>query len=95
LYRASLERAAALGFADVFMGHPRARYLGHGVGLELDEWPVLAEGWTAPLEPGHVFCVEPKLAFPGEGAVGIEDQYVVTADGAERLSVPDQRLFPV
>ncbi len=97
LYRRALDRAAALGFADAFMGHGtlRARYLGHGVGLDLDEWPVLAEGWTEPLEPGHVFCVEPKMVFPGEGAVGIEDQYVVTADGVERLTLPEQRLFTV
>jgi Xaa-Pro dipeptidase len=97
LYRRSLERARALGVAEAFMGSGslRARYLGHGVGLELDEWPVLAEGWTAPLQPGHVFCVEPKIVFPGEGAVGIEDQYAVTPEGAERLTLPDQRLFSV
>jgi Xaa-Pro dipeptidase len=97
LYRRALDRADALGFSDAFMGHGalRARYLGHGVGLDLDEWPVLAKGWTDPLEPGHVFCVEPKMVFPGEGAVGIEDQYVVTAEGAERLTLPAQRLFTV
>jgi Xaa-Pro dipeptidase len=97
LYRRSLERARALGVADAFMGHGalRARYLGHGVGLELDEWPVLAEGWTEPLQPGHVFCVEPKIVFPGEGAVGIEDQFAVTSEGAERLTLLDQRLFTV
>ena len=97
LYRKAVTRAGALGYADGFMGHGplRARYVGHGVGLELDEWPVLAEGWTQPLEPGHVFCVEPKIAFPGEGAVGIEDQYAVTTNGAERLTQPAQRLFTV
>lgn len=97
LYRRSLERARALGIADAFMGHGalRARYLGHGVGLELDEWPVLAEGWTEPLQRGHVFCVEPKIVFPGEGAVGIEDQFAVTSEGAERLTLLDQRLFTV
>lgn len=97
LYRRSLERARALGVADAFMGHGvlRARYLGHGVGLELDEWPVLTEGWTEPLQPGHVFCVEPKLVFPGEGAVGIEDQFAVTLEGAERLTLLDQQLFTV
>lgn len=97
LYRRALDRAEGLGFSDAFMGHGalRARYLGHGVGLDLDEWPVLAEGWTHPLEPGHVFCVEPKMVFPDEGAVGIEDQYVVTAEGVERLTLPEQRLFTV
>lgn len=97
LYRRARERAEALGYAETFMGHGslQARYIGHGVGLELDEWPVLAEGWPQPLAPGQVFCVEPKIVFPGEGAVGIEDQFVVTADGAERLTQPAQRLFTI
>ena len=97
LYRRAMELAASLGYGEGFMGagELRARYIGHGVGLELDEWPVLAEGWTQPLQPGHVFCLEPKIAFPGEGAVGIEDEFVVTSDGAERLTRPEQRLFAV
>jgi Xaa-Pro dipeptidase len=97
LYRRAVERAGALGYTDAFMGAGpyRARYIGHGVGLELDEWPVLADGFTTPLQPGVVFCVEPKIVFPGEGVVGIEDQFAVTADGAERLTLPDRRLFAV
>jgi len=97
LYRLALDRARSLGYEKWFMGHGplRARYVGHGVGLELDEWPVLADGFTDPLEPGQVFCVEPKMVFPGEGAVGIEDEFAVTPDGAERLTLPEQRLFSV
>lgn len=97
LYRLAVDRAQSLGHGEWFMGHGplRVRYVGHGVGLELDEWPVLAEGFTDPLEPGHVFCVEPKMVFPGEGAVGIEDEFVVTRGGAERLTLPEQRLFSV
>ncbi len=97
LYRLALDRARRLGYAEWFMGSGplRARYVGHGVGLELDEWPVLADGFTDPLEPGQVFCVEPKMVFPGEGAVGIEDEFVVTPDGADRLTLPEQRLFSV
>ncbi len=97
LYRLALDHASAGGQAEWFMGHGplRARYVGHGVGLELDEWPVLADGFTDPLEPGQVFCVEPKMVFPGEGAVGIEDEFVVTSGGAERLTRPEQRLFTV
>jgi Xaa-Pro dipeptidase len=95
LYHLALDRARALGYGETFMGHGalRARYVGHGIGLELDEWPVLADGFTDPLQPGHVFCVEPKIVFPGEGAVGIEDEYVVTAEGADRITLPEQRLF--
>jgi Xaa-Pro dipeptidase len=95
LYRAAVEHAESLGVADFFMGAGpyRARYVGHGVGLELDEWPVLAGGFTDPLEPGCVIAVEPKLVFPGAGAVGIEDQYAVTSAGCERLTLGEQRLF--
>lgn len=97
LYTLAVGRARDLGWGEWFMGAGplRARYIGHGVGLELDEWPVLSEGFTDPLQPGQVFCVEPKFVFPGEGAVGIEDEFVVTADGCERLTRPDQRLFTI
>jgi len=97
LYRLAVRRAGELGYAEAFMGASphRARYLGHGVGLELDEWPVLADGFTDPLVPGVVVCVEPKMVFPGLGAVGIEDEFAVTPGGAERLTRPEQRLFAV
>jgi Xaa-Pro dipeptidase len=97
LYRIALRRAEALGYAEAFMGAGayRARYVGHGVGLELDEWPVLAQGFDDPLEPGSVVAVEPKLIFPGVGVVGIEDQYAVTAAGCERLTRAEQRVFSV
>ena len=95
LYRLAVDRARALGYEDTFMGPGalRARYVGHGIGLELDEWPVLADGFTDPLASGQVVCVEPKIIFPGLGAVGIEDEFVVTPDGADRITLPEQRLF--
>ncbi|HEV2440430.1 MAG TPA: Xaa-Pro peptidase family protein [bacterium] len=97
LYHVALARAETLGYADAFMGAGpyRARYVGHGVGLELDEWPVLADGFADPLEPGCVFAVEPKMIYPGLGAVGIEDEFAVTAAGCERLTVAEQRLFTI
>ena len=97
LYHLALDRAGSLGYAEAFMGAApyRVRYVGHGVGLELDEWPVLADGFTDPLEPGTVFAVEPKLIFPGTGVVGIEDEFAVTGEGCERLTVSEQRLFTV
>jgi Xaa-Pro aminopeptidase len=78
------------------MGPPgdQARFVGHGVGLELDELPVLAPGFTAPLRAGQVVAVEPKFVFPGLGAVGIENTFVVGEAGAEKLTaaVPDEIL---
>ncbi len=95
LYLGAVAHAASLGYAEGFMGSGpyRARFIGHGVGVELDEWPVLAEGFSDPLESGHVVCVEPKIVFPGEGAVGIEDMFAITPRGAARLTLTDQRLL--
>jgi len=91
--RAMAEQA---GLGDRFMGPPgdQARFVGHGVGLELDELPVLAPGFKAPLREGQTIAVEPKFVFPGQGAVGIENTFVVTASGGEKLtaSVADDLL---
>ncbi len=85
-------RAAAMaeeaGLGDRFMGPPgdQARFIGHGVGLELDELPVLAPGQTTPLMAGQVVAVEPKFVFPDRGAIGIENTWVVGEGGGEKLS---------
>ncbi len=87
LYDLAVKMAAAAGLEDHFMGHGRqVTYIGHGVGLELNEWPVIARGARTVLAAGMVFALEPKFVFPGQGSAGIEDTYVVTAKGAERLT---------
>ncbi|MNL87443.1 Xaa-Pro dipeptidase [compost metagenome] len=63
------------------------KFLGHGIGLEIDELPVLAKGFIYPLAPGMVIAIEPKFTFPGRGVVGIEDTYLITEDGYEKLTV--------
>jgi Xaa-Pro aminopeptidase len=84
------------GLGDRFMGPPgdQARFVGHGVGLELDELPVLAPGFKEPLQAGQTVAVEPKFVFPGVGAVGIENTFVVTDRGGDKLtgSLPDEVL---
>ncbi len=83
--RAMAEQA---GLGDHFMGPPgdQARFVGHGIGLELDELPVLAPGFKLELRAGHTIAVEPKFVFPGEGAVGIENSFAVTPSGGEKLT---------
>ena len=66
---------------------PRA-FIGHGIGLEINEPPFLARGLDAPLEAGNVIAVEPKLAFPGIGAVGVENTYLVRDDGGPENLTP-------
>lgn len=74
--------------AEHFMGYGarRARFLGHGVGLHVDEHPVIAEGFDEPLAPGMVLALEPKKGMPGVGMVGVEDTYVVTDGGGQCLT---------
>lgn len=91
----ALELAEEAGLSGVFMGPPgdQARFVGHGVGLELDELPVLAPGAKGVLEAGQTIAVEPKFVLPGVGAVGVENTFVVTEGGGERLDdLPDDLL---
>lgn len=97
IYTKALERAASCGLADHFMGYGRdqVKFLGHGIGLEIDEWPVLAKGFTAPLEAGMVIAVEPKFTFPGQGVVGVENSYLITEDGCIPLTLSPERLYRI
>ena len=93
LYSGALKIAEKSGLGDCFMGFPaeQARFIGHGVGLEIDELPVLAKGVKDPLREGHVIAIEPKFLFPGKGAIGIENIWLVTSAGAEKLTgLPDE-----
>lgn len=92
VYERARALAAEAGLAAHFMGHDNpVRFVGHGVGLELNELPVLASGQETTLLPGMVFAMEPKFAFPGAGVVGIENTFLVTDGGLERLTnYPDE-----
>jgi Xaa-Pro dipeptidase len=67
-------------------GNDKAGFCGHGLGLELDEPPVISRNSKAVLVPGHVIALEPKFTFPGEGVVGVEDVFLVTENGGEKLT---------
>lgn len=67
-------------------GSGKTSFVGHGVGLELDEIPVLTRDAKVCLKPGMVLAVEPKFTFPGLGVVGVEDNFVVTESGCEQLT---------
>jgi len=93
LYQVALDAAADTPYARHFMGDAqRVSFVGHGIGLEVDELPFLARGLELPLEEGMVFAVEPKFIFHGRGVVGVEDTFVVTGTGVERLTPSPQVL---
>jgi len=87
IYALALDMAEKAGFSKAFMssGSNKVRFAGHGIGLELDEGPVLAAGFTEPLQAGNVIALEPKIIFEGRGGVGLEDTVMVTEQGGEVL----------
>ncbi len=93
-YECALTRAGELGYADTFMGVGRERvsFIGHGVGLELDEPPFLAPRMPYPLAEGMTLAIEPKVALPGIGVIGIEDTVVIRDGAPERLTTCEQEL---
>ena len=66
-----------------------------GVGLELDDLPVLAAGFDVPLQEGMTIAIEPKIFFPERGGVGVENTYLITATGFENLTPTPEELITV
>jgi len=71
-------------------GREQVKFIGHGIGLEIDELPVLGQASPFTLTEGMVIALEPKFIFPGKGMVGLENAWHVTTGGPEKLSpIPD------
>jgi len=75
-------------FREGFMGYGdhTVKFLGHGIGLWIDELPVIAKGFDEPLQEGMVFAVEPKKGIKGVGLVGIENTFIVTPQGGRSIT---------
>ena len=93
LYRDALAMAGQEGLKDCFMGtHLQAKFVGHGVGLEINELPVLTTRSKDILQPGMTFAFEPKFVLAGIGAVGIENTFLVTDSGVEKMTLLDENI---
>lgn len=68
------------------LGSNKVAFVGHGIGLAIDEYPVLADGFDLPLEEGMALAIEPKIGIPGIGMVGTENTFEVTASGGRALT---------
>ena len=87
MYEVAVAMVEEAGLSDYFMGHTqKAGFIGHGVGIEVNELPVLAPRSRDVLEEGNVIAIEPKFVIPHVGAVGIENTYLVRKDGLECLT---------
>ncbi len=95
VYDRCVALAERLSFAETFMGHEASRvpYVGHGVGVEMDELPVLAAGNRMPLEAGMTIAVKPKIVFPARGMVGIEDLFLVGEGDTTPINITPRDLF--
>ena len=94
LYDMMMSQAYDYGYKDYFMGagDRKIRFAGHGLGLELDEFPFIAKGQTLALEKGMMIALEPKVVFPEKGVVGIENTLLVTDNGLESLTTFSDKI---
>ena len=93
LYRDALAMAGQEGLEDCFMGTRfQAKFVGHGVGLEINELHVLTTRSKDILQPGMTFAFEPKFVLAGIGAVGIENTFLVTDSGVEKMTLLDENI---
>lgn len=95
IYRRAARMASDDGFAPYFMGHAhKVAFIGHGVGIELNEAPVIMERNKMLIEDGMTIALEPKFVIPEVGAVGVENTYVVRDTGLENLTDHPEALEP-
>ena len=96
VYDRSLELASQMGLEAHFMGigNARVRFIGHGVGLELDEYPIFAKGVKMPLAAGMTFALEPKFVF-ADGAIGTENTFVLSENGPQALTRVSEAIIGV
>ncbi len=93
IYNHTLQMVEEAGLKEFFMGtKQQAKFVGHGVGIEINELPVLTERSKDVLQPGMVIAYEPKFVLPGVGAVGIENTYLVTDKGIENITIFEEQI---
>ena len=98
VYDECLQMACDMGYQDHFMGAKGAQvsFIGHGVGVELDEYPFIARGFNDyKLQKNMVFAFEPKVVYPGLGAVGVEDTFWVGDEGLKHLTFSNHELIVI
>ena len=96
LYNLAYEMVVKENLTWYFMGtKQQAKFVGHGIGLEINEPPVLSPRSKEVLEPNMTIALEPKFVIPYVGAVGIENSYLVTKTGLEKLTVFEEDIIPL
>jgi Xaa-Pro aminopeptidase len=97
LWKQTTELLANSPWEEGFMGLGKNKvgFLGHGIGLAIDEYPVIAKGFDLPLEEGMVLALEPKIGIPGIGMVGIENTFEISSNGGQSLTGNFQEIINI
>ena len=94
IYNRAMEMVVENKMEPYFMGTTQqARFVGHGMGLEINEPPVFAARTREVLKKNMAVALEPKFVLPGIGAVGIENTYFVTETGLENVTVCEEDII--
>ena len=95
LYETSVARAKSLGYAETYLGPPgyKVSFVGHGIGLDLVEQPIIGPKNHDPLQPGMTFAIEPKINFIDAFGVGIESVFTITETGCRVISRVPKKVF--
>ncbi len=95
LFDYSVAKAHELGYVDTYLGPQgyQVSFVGHGIGAELIEWPLIAKGRDDMLEPGMTFALEPKIVVKDKFIAGVESVVAVTETGHELISKVPVKVF--
>ncbi len=95
IFEYSLSIAQREGCQEPYLGPAgyKMSFVGHGIGMELVEAPILAKGKHVPLAPGMTFALEPKLVFEDEFMVGVESVFRITDTGTCLISQVPVEIF--
>jgi len=97
LFEFSKQLADKMGYGEYYLGygHHKVRFLAHGIGIELAEFPYIAATHDYPIDEGAVFAIEPKMVFPKQGACGIENTVIIEKEKYRILTDTDERIVIV
>jgi len=96
LYHRAMAIVEKEGLTDYYMGiGQKAKFVGHGIGLQINEPPVFTPRSEEILLPDMAFALEPKFVIPEVGAVGIENSFLVTETGIEKLTLFEEGVIPI
>jgi Xaa-Pro aminopeptidase len=97
LFEFSKQLADKMGYGEYYLGygHHKVRFLAHGIGIELAEFPYIAATHDYSIDEGAVFAIEPKMVFPKQGACGIENTVIIEKEKYRILTDTDERIVLV